>query len=175
LSSTATSLSQSPEYQKANKSIELIGHARRELKMIEAEMGDGIAAIKADFERRAKNPKLIININEPLVRGFCKAHRKELTDGDRVKYADFPAGKVIWRKSPPSVSVATKILAQILASLHARKLAWAIRMTEEIDKEAILANPGPFAEIDGIKVNKGGEKFVIEPVEVPLAGEQHHD
>jgi phage host-nuclease inhibitor protein Gam len=132
-------------------------------------MNEQLAAIKARFELDAADSKLIANVNEKLIRDWCRENRKGLTRDGAVKYHDFPAGRVTWRKDPPSVSIPKKAVGMILAWLHEHKLAAFIRIKEEIDKEAILANPNTAARIPEIKIRKGGERFVVEPFNVDLS------
>ncbi len=155
--------------ERINEGIALLGRARREIKMLDAEMNQRIADIKAEYERRATDPKMAAAVCEKVIREYCVANRKRLTRDGAVKYHRFPAGDVIWRMNPPSVTVGKKALSTVLAYLHSKKLGRFIRLTETIDKEAMLAEPEVAATIDGVRITRGRENFVIEPVEVPLS------
>ena len=157
------------DYGRVNELIADLGTQRRRIAILEAAMNEQLAAIKARFELDAADSKLIANVNEKLIRDWCRENRKGLTRDGAVKYHDFPAGRVTWRKDPPSVSIPKKAVGMILAWLHEHKLAAFIRIKEEIDKEAILANPNTAARIPEIKIRKGGVRFVVEPFNVDLS------
>jgi phage host-nuclease inhibitor protein Gam len=155
-------------YEDANRSIEAIGSARRELEQLKAAMNEKLAAIKADYEKLAAGPGAANTILTAMVREYCKAHRAELTSNGARKSHKFPAGEVAWRKRPPRISILKKAIPAALAWLHANKLAAFIRSREELDKEALLKAPDKAALIPGVKVQTGGETFEISPFAAEL-------
>jgi phage host-nuclease inhibitor protein Gam len=154
----------------ANRLIEIIGAARRESARLETAMNDQLAKIKADYEGLASGPKEAAVICEKFLREYCNARRAELTDGGKRKSFKFPAGEIAWRKLPPSVALPKKkAIAGLLEWLHAHKLARFIRTIEEIDKNAMLAEPDVAGNAPGVKIRVTGEKFEVTPFEAALA------
>lgn len=166
-------------YEDANRQIDAIGAARRELDRLKSWMNDEIAAIKAKYEADAAAPKQADEILTRFVRDYCKAHRAELTENGARKFHKFPAGEVAWRKKPPSIKASKKIVAAVIGWLHRNKLASFIRTKEELDKEALLKAQDVVerigAEIPGVKYQQGGEQFEIKPIELPLNGGAKRD
>jgi phage host-nuclease inhibitor protein Gam len=162
-------------YNEVNGLIEQLGQRQREIAIDEALMNEKIVETKAFYEDLSRQARTECVAAEKAIRDWCKAHRQELTDNGARKYHDFPAGRVIWRKDPPSVSVPKKGIAQILLWLHAHKLARFIRVKEELDKEAMLAEPDLAATVPEVRIRKGGERFVVEPTHLGLHnGDEHH-
>ncbi len=154
-------------YAEINEKIADLGALRRDMAVLEAEMNQRLADIKAEYERRAEHPKMGAAILEMRIRGWCDEHRAELVDGKKKSHS-FPAGTVSWRKAPAGVELKKKT-AQLIAILKRMHLGRFIRTTETIDKEAILADPDAVARVPGIDVRSAGEKFLIEPFEAQLS------
>ena len=85
-----------------------------------------------------------------------------------MKTAAFTSGEVQWRLRPPSVSIKGK--EAVLDLLRRLGLSRFIRTSEEINKEAILAEPAGVASVPGIAISQA-EDFVIVPFQVELNGE----
>jgi phage host-nuclease inhibitor protein Gam len=83
-----------------------------------------------------------------------------------VKFHKVPAGENNWRRRPPKVSV--RGMAVVLERLKSLGLKRFIRTKEEVNKEAMLAEPDVAASVDGINVGSEGEDFVITPFETDL-------
>ena len=150
----------------ANDFIYRIGAAQRERDRIQAEMNDRLAEIKAEFEERADPFKTEIEDRTKGILTFCEAHRDDLTRSGKVKFHKFPAGEINWRRRPPKVSV--RGMAVVLERLKSLGLKRFIRTKEEVNKEAMLAEPDVAASVDGINVGSEGEDFVITPFETDL-------
>ena len=158
------------DHGEANRLIEIIGAARRESARLETAMNDQLASIKADYEGLAAGPRQAAVICERFLREYCNARRAELTDGGKRKSFKFPAGEIAWRKLPPSVSLPKKkAIAGLLEWLHAHQLARFIRTVEEIDKQAMRAEPELAANAPGVKIRDGADKFKITPFAVELS------
>lgn len=166
--------------EEANQLVELLGNERRELARIEAAMNDEIAEIKARCEADAAvHQTAVINCSAAL-REWASTNRAELTDGGLRKSFKLPAGELGWRANKPRVSLGRKrAIAGILIQIHAMakeasgamktRLLGFIRTTEEIDKQAMLAEPDLAASIPGVKIKSGGEEFYVTPYELPLS------
>lgn len=150
----------------ANDFIYRIGAAQRERDRIQAEMNDRLAEIKVEFEETALPLKTEIEDRTKGVLTFCEANRDDLTRSGKVKFHKFPAGEINWRRRPPKVSV--RGMAVVLERLKSLGLKRFIRTKEEVNKEAMLAEPDVAASVDGITVGSEGEDFVITPFETDL-------
>ncbi|MBF0247007.1 MAG: host-nuclease inhibitor Gam family protein [Alphaproteobacteria bacterium] len=150
----------------ANDFIHRIGAAQRERDRIQAEMNDRLAEIKAEFEEQAQPFKTEIEERTIGVLTFCEANRDELTRNGKVKFHKFPAGEVNWRRRPPKVTV--RGMALVIERLKALKLTRFLRVKEEVNKEAMLAEPDIANSVDGVNIGSEGEDFVITPFETDL-------
>jgi phage host-nuclease inhibitor protein Gam len=101
------------------------------------------------------------------VQAYCEAHRDELTDGGRVKTANFVTGEVQWRQRPPSVSVRGS--DSVIDTLKRLGLGKFVRTKEEVNKEAILNEPEEVRGVAGLNIVTGVEDFVITPFEQEAA------
>jgi len=148
------------------EAIARIGQHTRDRARIEAAMNDEIAEIKRRFEQDAQPHGDAIRGLLAGVQTWCEAHRTELTEGGKVKTAAFTSGEVRWRNTPPSVTV--RAVETVLKALRAAGLERFVRVKEEVNKEAILAEPTAVKGIAGISI-KSVEEFVVVPFEAELA------
>jgi phage host-nuclease inhibitor protein Gam len=98
---------------------------------------------------------------------YAESHRGELLKGN-AKSVKLATGVLEWRFNPPSIGL-TKV-AEVLKQLKAKGLTQYIRITEEVDKEALLkAGETKVGElgIKGIKFNRV-EQFAATPDETHL-------
>ena len=147
------------------EAIAAIGRAQRERARIEADMGDEIARVKQRHEALAEPHRLAIESLHAGVQMWCEAHRAELTDGGKTKTALFSSGEVRWRLPPPSVALTG--VEKLLKTLLAKGLDRFVRTKQEINKEAILAEPEAVRGIAGIAIRQD-EEFAIVPHEAAL-------
>ncbi|MBF0165409.1 MAG: host-nuclease inhibitor Gam family protein [Magnetococcales bacterium] len=145
--------------------ISLIGHLQRERTVIEAEMNERLAAIKEEYEKKAGPMAEEIRELHRGVQVWCEANRSTLTDGERCKTTALASGEISWRLRPPRVAV--KAVEFVIALLKSKGLAHLVRVKEEINKEAILADPSAVAGVKGISITQT-EDFIIKPFESEL-------
>jgi phage host-nuclease inhibitor protein Gam len=145
--------------------IREIGEHQRERTRIEAAMNDEIAGIKQKYEEQARPHGEAIAARSQGVQIWCEANRALLTQDGKVKTANLASGEVKWRLRPPSVKI-TGVDA-VISLLKQLKLKHFVRVKEEVDKEAILADPDAVAAVQGIKIEQK-EDFAIEPFETKL-------
>ncbi|EEX6294434.1 host-nuclease inhibitor protein Gam, partial [Escherichia coli] len=69
-----------------------------------------------------------------------------------------------WRLGNPSCSVSRDVEG-VIEMLRRMGLERFIRTKEEVNKQAVLAEPDAVKGVAGIKVNKGAESFHVEPFE----------
>lgn len=145
--------------------IAAIGRHQRERTRIEASMNDELAKIREGWEKAAAPHLEQIRALTTGVHLWCEAHRDELTQGGKVKYAHLASGEVKWRMTPPKVVV--RAVENVLDYLRQAGLDRFIRQKEEINKEAVLAEPEAVAHIKGITFSQK-EEFIVLPFETEL-------
>lgn len=152
--------------QEAVNMIAGIGAAQRERELLKMEMDAQIVALREKYEAAMAPALEKIKALSKGVHVWAEAHRDELTQGGKTKTANLMTGEVRWRTTPPSVKAVR--VKEAIEELKARHLAARfIRTKEEINKEAILADP---AAVDGMKwlSISQSEDFVIVPFETDL-------
>lgn len=148
------------------EAIAQIGQHTRTRARIEAAMGDELAAVRQRFEEQAEPHLVAISALLTGVQTWCEANRVSLTDGGKTKTGQFTSGAVWWRNTPPSVAI--RSVETVLKALRERGLGRFVRMKEEVNKEAILAEPEAVKDVWGIRVHST-EEFVVVPFEAELA------
>jgi len=151
-------------HEEASAFIARIGKAQRERDRIETRLNDKLASVKAGFEVAAAPFKDEIERSSKGLQTWCEAHRDELTKGGR-KYYRFADGEVLWRLRPPKVSI--RGVKRVIARLKDLGLNRLIRVKEEVNKEAMLAERRVAEQIKGVSIEQG-EDFVIKPFETEL-------
>jgi phage host-nuclease inhibitor protein Gam len=151
--------------EEAVDAIAEIGRLQRERARIEADMNDEMARVKEKHEEKALPLGERIRALSAGVQAWCEVNRDALTQGGKVKTAALASGKVNWRMRPPKVTLRGK--DQILSALKAMSLRRFIRESEEVNKEAMLAEPQVAATVPGVSISQG-EDFVITPHETEL-------
>lgn len=151
--------------------IRSIGDLTRQCTRLAATMNDGIAVLQEQYAQAADPINGRIEALQKGVHVWCEANRASITNDNKVKFADFVTGIVKWRAKPPSVSL--KKVEAVLEALKKNGLKQFIRVKEDVNKEAILADKNAstkLAGIAGVTINGGDEEFVIEPHEQDLSG-----
>lgn len=128
-------------------------------------MNDQLAAVKQSFEELAAPYNEEIRLLSRGVQTWCEVHRSQLTQAGKVKHANLPSGEVKWRMRPASVIVRGK--DTVIELLKKLDLGRFVRIKEDVNKEAILAEPEAVKVIPGITISHG-EDFVITPFESQL-------
>lgn len=147
--------------------IHEIGVASRDIQRIKLDIEDVTANLTKEHQPTidALNER-IANLSTG-VQSWCEANRDELTGGNKVKYANLITGEVKWRQNPPSVRVSKA--EQVIEMLKKLGLGRFIRTKEEINKDAIIAEPDSIKGIAGLSLSIGTETFEIVPFEQDIA------
>lgn len=168
--SAASSVPQSKEDCAA--SIRVLGERLRDYERQRADLNDRIGQLTQQFQPVLEALSSQIETLRSGIQTWCEAHRVQLCgEGDRLgKTANLITGEVAWRLRPPSVSV--RGADAVVDILKARQLGRFVRTKEEINKEAILAEPDAVRGVPGIQVVSGLEDFSVTPFEVdaPVPG-----
>lgn len=145
--------------------IAQIGEAQRERDRIQADMNDALAALREQYETRARPFAERITELARGVQTYCEAHRDELTNAGKVKTHAFSSGEVRWRMRPPSVVI--RAADVVIDTLKTLGLGRFVRTKDEINKEAILADADAVAGIKGVTITQK-EDFVVVPWDTEL-------
>jgi phage host-nuclease inhibitor protein Gam len=152
--------------QEAVNMIAGIGAAQREREMLKNEMDAQITALREKYDALMAPAVDSIKALSQGVHIWAESHRDELTQGGKVKTANLMTGELRWRTTPPSVM--TVRVKEAIEELKARQLAKRfIRVKEEINKEAILADPAAVKGMKWLRISQS-EDFVIVPFETSL-------
>lgn len=154
--------------EEATQSLSRYGLLLREIGRIQAGLDDKISALKEIAEAK-KNP--LQEESADLMEGlriWAEANRAALTNDNRVKTVDLGTGKIGWRLRPARVTV--RGVDAVLDALRRLGLSRFVRTTEEVNKEAMLAEPDMARTVPGITIGSAGEDFVLEPLTSPLSG-----
>lgn len=143
--------------------IKALGDNQREMARTEAAMNDKIAIIADEHTPIVNALKDEVKQQLTAIQVWCEANRAEILADGKAKTINLLTGKVSWRTRPPSVHL-TKV-AVVLESLHTLGLTRFIRTKDEINKDAMLAEPGVAGAITGVSIKTGIEDFIVEPFE----------
>lgn len=144
-----------------------IGEANRQIARIEADMNDRIAALKADAEKQAQPLKDQVVAGTEGLKVWAEANRDALTGGGKSKTADLGTGKISWRLRPASVRITG--VDRVIEAIKKLGFSAFLRTKEEVNKEAMLADPERARMIAGISIGSEGEDFIVEPFEADIS------
>jgi phage host-nuclease inhibitor protein Gam len=148
--------------EQAEEALLNIGALQREITKIEAQMNDELAAVKAEYEKHAQTLNADIETYFQGLHIWAEANRHLLLKG-KSKTAKLATGELLWRTTPPSVSL-PKNQEPVVQALLRADLGRLVRTRQEVDKQAVLDDPKAVKGISGIKI-KQREEFVAKPFE----------
>lgn len=151
--------------EEAEALLAAIGRAQREVTRIEANLNDAISSMRAQAEAEAAPHNAEIEASFRALHAWAEAHRDELCPRG-TKTARLATGEICWRQRPPSVRVTGA--ERVIEALRRLGLARFVRTKEEVDKEAILAEPEAVRGVKGLTVVTGVEDFVARPYETEI-------
>lgn len=152
-------------HDEANTCLGAIGALRRERDRLETEMNDRLAALKAEYEERARPATELLAQREKALKAYCDAHRAELLKGESKTYR-FAAGEISWRTRPPKITVKNTLKAISWYAQHGMRVF--LRLKEELNKDEMQKWPGTADQNPFIKIGSEGEQFYIKPFEAEL-------
>lgn len=150
----------------AANAVRAIGELSRQIARIEADMNDTISARKLLAAAKAAPLREQINAHTEGLKVWSEANRVSLTNGNKVKFFDLGTGKIFWRLRPPSVRISN--VERVIEAIKSLGFSTFLRTTEEINKEALLADKDKARLVAGISIGSEGEDFLVEPFEVDL-------
>ncbi len=151
--------------EEAAAGVARVGELRRFIAGKKAEADAVIQQAGEDFERATAQAAAELAETERGVQVWCEANRGTLTG--RVKFHEFGTGRVLWRSRPPRVTL--RGVEAVIAACKAVGATDFVRVREEPNKEAMLADPERAGAIAGVTIASEGEDFVIEPAEMTSA------
>jgi len=147
----------------ATKFLGNIGEMKREIEEIKNGLNREVEELKNQATKKIE--PLVANI-QSLFEGlyaYAESRRSELTNNGKIKTVSVVSGDFGWRITPPAVSI--KNVEKVLKELRAQGLSDFIRIKEEVNKEAILADPEIALEVPGVKITRQ-EEFFAKPSDV---------
>lgn len=141
--------------------LEEIGLLQRQVARIEAVMNDELAEVKARHEEAAQPLNAEIEAKFTALHAWAEANRGELLRKGG-KTAKLASGELAWRTTPKSVAIRQPTV--VIETLKRLGLGDLVRTKEEVNKEAILAEPQRVEGIAGITISQR-EEFVAKPFE----------
>lgn len=151
----------------AAETLRMIGETNRQIARIEADMNDKIAKLKDEAEKLASPLKDQVVARTEGLKVWAEANRDQLTNSGKVKFADLGTGKISWRLRPASVRITG--VDRVIEAIKKLGFAAFLRTKEEVNKEAMLADPEKARMIAGISIGSEGEDFIAEPFEAEIS------
>ncbi|NNI07703.1 host-nuclease inhibitor Gam family protein [Pasteurella multocida] len=141
--------------------IKRIGDLEREQVRLSTLQADEKAAVDEKYTAQIHALKEQVKPLQQAVQAYCESRRDELTNGGKQKTAYFTTGEVQWRAKPPAVKISS--VAKVIEAIKNTGFLQFLRVKEEINKEALLADPKTACSINGISIRENEEEFVIKP------------
>lgn len=151
--------------EQAAKMLAEIGEHQRERQRIQANMNDKLALVREQFEEQALPHAEAIVGKTTAVQHWFEANRDRLTQGGKTKTVKLATGEVSWRMRPPSCKL--RNVKGLIEQIKERGLLQFLRVKEEPNKEAMLAEQELALSLKGVSIEQG-EDFVLKPFETQL-------
>ncbi len=153
--------------EEAASALRRIGDLNREVARIELDLSDAVAQLKETAETDATPKRDEAKALTEGLKLWAEANRDKLTGG-KVKYADLGTGKISWRLRPAKVTLRGKV-EEIVDRLKSLGLQRFIRTSEEVNREAMLADAETARGVAGVTIGTEGEDFIVEPFEATVS------
>jgi phage host-nuclease inhibitor protein Gam len=149
-----------------------MGDLRRSVARIEQELEAQISLLRQQAEADASPYAEKFAGLEQAVTVWAEANREDLTNGGKSKTVTLGSGTIEWRNLPPSVKLkkVDNVIAAIeLMGKNDAAFMSFLRIKQEPNKEAMLANPELACQVPGVTIASAGEVIKVLPLEVELA------
>ena len=150
--------------QEAEQMIAQIGYLQRQHGDVERRMNDELEQVKAKHMPDANALNEQITLLVWGVKAWAETNKDSLLK-PRSKTVKLSSGEISWRTSPPKVSLSGK--PAIIERLKNLGLTRFLRTAEDINKDAILADPEAVEGVKGISI-KQDELFALKPNETQI-------
>ncbi|QND45227.1 nuclease inhibitor protein (plasmid) [Rhizobium lusitanum] len=145
-------------------SVGRIGTLRRMIAQNQATAEEAVRVAGEKLERDTADLATELAEHERGVQTWCEANRNSLTNDGKVKFHDFGTGQIKWRSRPASVTV--RGMETIIEAFKKLGFKDFVRTKEELNKEAMLADPDKARLAAGVTIKSAGEDFEIAPTEM---------
>lgn len=152
----------------AMTAIAEIGRIDREIARIEADASDEVTKVTEAAGAKAAPLRDRLDAIVDGLKVYCEANRDRLTGGGKSKTIAFSTGTVSWRNAPAGVRFNATV-AVIIQRIKDLNLPQFIRTKEEVNKDAMLADPDKATSVAGVKVRSAGESFFVEPISTDVS------
>lgn len=156
--------------EEAVRQLGRIGTLRRQIEGHRASGGDRLKTIAEEIDAMIAPLQEQLAAEEQGLHTWCEAHRADLTGGGKVKFAELGTGTVKWRARPPKVGI--RGVDIVIEGIKRLNLMRFLRVKEEINREAMLAEPDLARTLQGVTISSEGEDFEIVPAELEIADRQ---
>lgn len=136
-----------------------IGEGQRSVQDTLTRMNAEMAIIKQVYEDEARPQREQIEADFAALAAWSEGARGELLKGD-AKSVKLTSGELGWRTTPPRVTLSK--IGVVIASLKALNLHRFLRQTEEVNKDAMLAEPEAVRGVKGVSITQT-EMFWAKP------------
>jgi phage host-nuclease inhibitor protein Gam len=154
----------------ASALLEEYGQVFGEVTAIQVALDANLAKVKKAHEDKAQPKVKRLQEIFATLSAYAAMERKRLTNDGATKTVKLAAGKIGWRKNPPSVKIKSKKKVEdVIAEIRALKMPRFLRRVWELNKQAVLADPEGAAKITSLRIDKGQEEFFVAPIGAELA------
>ncbi len=144
----------------AEVALATMGELQREIALATLACEESIGVLKKDLAEKTSGLKVELKQHLADLSIYAQAHRLALCP-QLQKTVFLSTGTLSWRNCPPRVQISNHKKA--LVSIKEQGLSQFVRVNEEVDKAAILADPKKAANLEGITVKSQGEVFAVAP------------
>lgn len=141
-----------------------IGEAQRSIQDTLTRMNAEMAIIKQVYEDEARPQREQIEADFAALAAWSEDAKGEFLQGD-AKSVKLTSGEIGWRKTPPKVTLSK--IGVVIASLKALNLHRFLRQVEEVNKDAMLAEPEAVRGVKGVSITQT-EVFWARPFATEL-------
>lgn len=141
-----------------------IGTLNREIARHKALADEAVRLAGEKLERDTADAMAELAEHERGLQVWCEANRLALTNDGKVKFHDFGTGQIRWKARPPSVTI--RGVEAVIETCRKLGFTAFFRVKEEVNKEAMLADPDKARLVSGVTIRSAGEDFIIEPAEI---------
>lgn len=150
--------------EEAEALIGRIGELYRDKTKLGLEFGARLTRMKQTYDKKIGALDAEIEQAETKVRGWCCVNRDAVCKPGG-KSARFATGVVKWRLGRERVVIANA--EKVIAYIKAHGLSRFLRLKEEVNAQALLAERAVAESIPGVSIDRAPEEIVIEPTKPP--------
>ena len=137
---------------------------KNRLDMADLKLADKQAALAAKHQQETTSDRDRLKHIAAQLQQYATDHRAELTDNGKTQTIKTVSGCLMWRKVRSTVEIDRNLTDDVLAEIRKRNWTQFIRVKEEPNKTAMLAERDLLERnpIIGVSIVDGKETFTIE-------------